>query len=140
MRDAYVKNLRKLTGEEKGQINAVYKAALDASQQSYYESLTSAQQSGSEVRKFDVFEGTVLKYDPVKGYGYFIPNQHLKALLENSEAKSTSNFLSKKMNRFATILQEAYKDYHGEEKSTSKQETSAEEEGEETGDNGTSVD
>lgn len=114
MRDSYIENLRKLTGEEKGQINAVYRAALDAAQQSYYEDLTIKTKSGKEFRKFDIFEGTVLQYDPGKGYGYFIPNKHLKELLDNSEAKATSNFLSKKMGRFASILQEAYRDFYVE--------------------------
>jgi len=109
MRDSYVQNLVKLSGEDKTKINAVYNAALRTSQELFLES-----SKLHEHPSFEVLEGKVC-YDKSLKKGVFYPNKHLLNLLDEATSKKRSNLFEKNLSRFTALLMHAYKDFNESE-------------------------
>jgi len=106
MRDSYLQSLTKLSSAKKAELNAIYNAALLATQQTYLESSITDNKVS-----FDVLEGKV-KYDKTSEIGIFYPNKHLKALLENVDLKGKAVLLEKTLSRFTALMVHAYKDFN----------------------------
>ena len=106
MRDVYLQNLVKLSAAEKNQINAIYTAALKASQEMFVESSLN-----HNYPVFSILEGTV-KYDPTNERGIFYPNSRFAEMLRDTSIKSKSSLFEKNLSRFAALLLHAYKDFN----------------------------